>query len=326
MLGETVENEKTYEREGTFVARLGDLNLGNPEDGIPSAYAETSEAELNEIATEFAGQLREPTDLSACGCIDGRHTRCNADGSNAQVRLRRVGGTASNFGVALNAEAPVVDTLDPANDLATQVLAVDMHVKKLTGVDRSAHLGGCGGANGEVDDNEAIHDNPNILKAVKTFMSIPQVREYLSYEVATDQGERVRVPVDYDDTLGERVRVNAGKTAKLQREAGWVGQKYVDSVVDTNPRGVEDLEVDHDDEKFHGHKENSIVVIIGDKTLDIDNEFVWNLKSSKMAAMAFAGQRGVEGYTQAIIAEIAKHLAVANRLPGKDTPILLIQG
>jgi hypothetical protein len=182
----------------------------------------------------------------------------------------------------------------------------------MTGFDRSAHLGGCGGANGEVDDNEAINTNPNILAAVKTFMEIPEVREYLG--------------VGYNDELGERIRVNAGKTAQMLKKAGWVGQKYVDSVVETNPRGVEELEVDHDDEKFHGHKENGLAVIIGDKTLDVDNEFVWNLKASKEAARALAGQRGEEGYQQALIAEIAKHFAVANRLPGQDTPVFLLQG
>ncbi|MDN5274324.1 MAG: hypothetical protein JWP06_225 [Candidatus Saccharibacteria bacterium] len=312
MSDKTVEHEKTYERNGKFVARLRDLNLGNGKNGIPSQYAETSKEGLNEIATEFAEKLREPTDLKACGCIDGRHTLCNADGSATEVRLRRVGGSASNFGVALNAEASVIDTLDPDSDLGAQVMTVDAHVKRLTGFDRSAHLGGCGGANGEVDDNEAIHDNPAILAAVKAFMEIEEIREYLG--------------VDYDEALGERVHVNAGKTAQLLKTAGWVGQKYVDGVVETNAAGVEDLEVDHDDKEHHGHKENSIVVIIGDKTIDIDNEFVWNLKASKMAAEAFAGQRGKEGYTQAIIAEIAKHLAVANRLPSVDTPILLIQG
>jgi hypothetical protein len=308
----TIEREKTYERKGKYIARLRDLGLGNPEDGIPSRYADLSETELNEIAHEHADKLREPTDLTACACLDGRHTLCNADGSDAEVRLRRVGGTASNAGVALNAEALVVDTLNPDDDLAAQVAVIDEYAKKLTGFDRSAHLGICGGAKGEVGDNEAINANPAILAATKKFMSIPDIREYLG--------------VGYDDKLGERVRVKAGKTAQFQASGGWDGQKYVDGVVKTNPRGVEDLKVDQDDEKFHGHKENSIMVIIGEKTLDVDDEFVWNLKASKKFAEAFGAGRGVEGYTQAIIAEIAKHLSVANRLPGEDTPIFLLQG
>ena len=312
MTDEAIEIEKTYERKGIYVGRLGDLNLGNPKDGIPSRYAKSSDAELREVAAQLPEQLRKPTDLTACSCIDGRHTLRNADGSAAEVRLRRVGGSGSNFGVALNAEASIVDTLDSESDLGAQISIIDTSVKDLTGFDRSAHLGGCGGANGEVDDNEAIHNNPAILAAVKKFMEIPEVREYLE--------------VGYDDELGERVRVNAGKTAQFLRAAGWIGQKYVDGVVKTNPRGVEDLEVDHDDEQFHGHKENSLIVVVGDMTLDIDDEFVWNLKASKQVAQALAGQRGIEGYTQALIAEIAKHFAVGNRLPGKDTPVFIIQG
>lgn len=310
MLGATIEMEKTRERTGgKFIARLGDLGLGSPE-GIPSRYAHAGDDELNEIAAKFAERLQEPTDLTAIACIDGRERLANADGSDPEIRLRRVGGSASNLGVALNAEAPIVDTLEPDSDLGMQITTVDGFVKELTGFDRSAHLGGCGGANGEIDDDEAIKITPAILAATKAFMDIPEVLEDLG--------------VGYDDALGERVRVSSGKTAQLLKAGGWDGQKYVEGVVEANPRAVEDLEVDHDDKEFYGHRENSLVVIIGKETLKVDNEFVWNLEASKKVAEAFAGQRGREGYVQALIAEIAKHMAVANRLPGKDTPIFLL--
>lgn len=305
----TIDMEKTKERTGMFIAKLKDLGLGNP-DGIPSIHANATPAEHNERAVKAAEKLVPVTDLRACACIDGRHTNCNADGSAAELRLRRVGGSASNHGVALNAEASVVATLPDNAPLDTQTDMIDAYVTDLTGFERSAHKGGCGGANGEVDDNVAINTNPNILGAVKAFMGIAEVREYLG--------------ADYDDELGERVRVNAGKTAELQRLAGWNGQAYVDKAEAEKPQFVEELAVDAEDHKFHGHKEGEIRIVIGDETDGEDDNFVWNLKASKMVAEALAGQRGQEGYVQALIAEIAKHFAVATRLASEDTPVSLL--
>lgn len=45
---------------------------------------------MNQVANDAAQKLVAVTDLRACACIDGRHTNCNADGSEAQIRLRRV--------------------------------------------------------------------------------------------------------------------------------------------------------------------------------------------------------------------------------------------
>lgn len=300
-----IEREKTRERTGQFIGRLGDLGLGNP-DGIPSYYADKTPEELNEIAHEQAQKLVAPTDLSCTACIDGRCTLHNADGSPTAIRLRRVGGSASDLGVALNAEASVIDTLDSSAPLEDDILAIE----QLMG-DPSAHLGGCGGANGEVDDHELIHTDPTILAAVKVFMEIPQVKEALG--------------VGYSDTLGERVQENAGKSAAFLRAKGWNGQAYVDGVVERNPSGVEVLEVDAEDEKFHGHKEPAVAIILGDETMPLDYDgFVWNVQATKQAAEKLAGQRGLEGYQQAVIAEIAKHMAVCKRLPSDKTPIFLL--
>lgn len=296
-------------RKGLYIGKLKDLGLGNP-SGIPSVYADVSDDELIQLADLAAQNLVAVTDMGACACIDGRHTNCNADGSSAQIRLRRVGGSASNHGVALNAEASITKTIPETASLGEQITAIDSYIESATGFERSAHKGGCGGANGEVEDNEAINTNSAILEAVRAFMSIPAVEAYLG--------------TTYDDGLGERVRANAGATAELQRKAGWNGQAYVDGVELEVPRSVEDLAVDHEDEKFHGHKENVLEIIIGDETEADDDKFVWNLKASKMIAEALAGERGQEGYTQALIAEIAKHMAVANRLPSSDTPVVLL--
>jgi hypothetical protein len=299
------EMERTREVMGKFIGRLGDINLGNVE-GIPSTYANYNPEQLNEIAEKSAQSLVEPTDLSCAACIDGRCTLHNADGSPAEIRLRRVGGSASNFGVALNAEASVVDTLDSEAPLGEQIQVIDDFMGE-----RSAHEGGCGGANGEVADNELIATDPAIMNATKVFMEIPEVKEFFG--------------AGFDETLGSRVRENAAKTAEFLKIKGWDGQKYVDGVKAQNPRGVETLEVDHEDEKFHGHKEPSVTIVIGKKTMPLDHDgFVWNLEETKKVAEKFAGQRGEEGYVQVLIADIAKHMAVCKRLPSIEAPILLV--
>lgn len=304
-----LEIEKKVETyTGVYIARLGDLGLGK-EGGIPSAYEFASEEELSELAEVMTERLKDPTDLTACACIDGRHTKHNADGSPAELRLRRVGGSGSNLGVALNAGAPIVNELASASTLGNKIHTIDAYLEAKTGFGRSAHLGNCGGVNGEIADNIAIAENPAVMLAVKAIMEIPQVRAELG--------------VDFDAELAELVQQNAAMTAQILEEAGWHGQTYVDGVKDEKPSAVEDLEVDHDHE-HHGHRENTLTIIVGDKTLEGADDFVWNIAASKKIAEALAGDRGTEGYVQALIAEIAKHAAVAARLPSKETPVMLL--
>jgi hypothetical protein len=321
----TFNMEKTLERKVIVVGRLGQLDLGNKK-GIPSRYREASAEELQEMADAAARKLLLPTDTKATGCIDGRKKLRNMDGSTPEIRYRRVGGSASNLGVALNAEASFMDTLDPAAPLEEQIEAIDQHVAELTGFERSAHTGGCGGANGEIDDNEAINTNPAILKATEAFMAIPEVQAFFmaGHEDDFRDPDSSELRPLFNSELAERVRVASGKTAEFLRAKGWVGQKYVDGVTKENPRGVEDLEVDHEDHAYHGHKEGAIFAVIGDETYPEDDDFVWNLKASKEVAEALSGQRGSEGYVQALIAEVAKHLATSSRLASTETPVAVI--
>lgn len=317
--------EKTLERKVIIVGRLGQLKLGKKE-GIPSRYREATIDELQEMAEEKARKLLLPTDLKATGCIDGRKKLRNMDGSSPEIRLRRVGGSASNLGVALNAEASFIDTLDPEAPLEDQIEAIDKYVADLTGFDRSAHTGGCGGANGEVEDNEAINGDPAILDATEAFLAIPEVQAFFmeGHEDDFRDPETQELLPLFTSELAERVREASGKTAEFLRAKGWVGQKYVDGVTKENPRGVEDLEVDLDDHKYHGHQEGAILAVIGDETYGEDHDFVWNLKASKKVAEALSGQRGGEGYAQALIAEVAKHLATSSRLASTETPVAVI--
>lgn len=303
--GSGIDMEDTHEKFSLVLGRLKDFGLGNL-DGIPSIYANSTAEELNEIARQDADDLVDVTNTRLFACIDGRKTLKYADGSPSELRLRRVGGSASNLGVALNSGASIIDTLDIENmSIGDLVEAVDEIVGE-----RSSHLGGCGGANGEIDDSILISSDPSAMGAVEAFMSIPEVSTYLE--------------VGFDEYIAKQITINAEHTARLLKVKGWDGQKYVSGVTSQNPYGVEELAVDESDHRFHGHKEGKVVIVLGDKTSAKDDEFVWNLKASKLAAAKLAGQSGGIGYQRAIIADIAKHFAVCKRLPSVDTPVLLL--
>lgn len=299
----STETEPTPERQGIFLGRLKDFGLGNP-DGIPSIYATASNEELERLARDDAEALVDPQSETTFSCGDGRERIGNADGSEPMIRLRRFGGTASNLGVALNADAPVFDHL-PANSSFGQMVT---RVDTLVGIDRSAHNQGCGSAKGETAHNQAIGENPAIANATKTFLNIPQVAEYLA--------------TSYDEVQAERVRVNTVKTADVLEAAGWDGNAYVAGVQEQNPGGVENLRDDPTD-RHHGHKESRIKIIIGDKTSSDGDVFTANLKASKIVAERLSG--GDEDvYARVIIAELNKMFAVANDLPSPETPVELL--
>lgn len=283
------QSPETY--KAIFVGRLEDLGLGNP-DGVPSRLVQASAEELEDYADTLIPQLETPGELDSFSCIDGREILADGAGNDAALRLRRVGGSASNFGVALNAG---INVANPEQ------------ADELSGTERSAHTALCGGANGEIGDNEAIHANDTIMNAVKTFMTLPGVSTYLD--------------ASFDAERAEIVRQNAALTAQVEAADGWNGQKYVESVLNASPENVDELWHDPADEKYHGHDEESVVVILGDKTLR-HGKFVWNIAASKRVIDGFEKHGGDR--VQLTLAEIAKHLSVADRLPSDKTPLIVL--
>lgn len=294
----------------TFLGRLGDFGLGNPE-GIPSRLAEAAESGLELYGERLLENSKPVTDFEHDGCIDGRHTNRNHDGSSADVRERHVSGSASNTEIAMNAQASVIDTIDTQASLSDVVDAIDDFVATTSGKRRSAHTGGCGGANGAILHNELIGNDPAVLDATRAVMNLPEV------SAATG------VTYDEGDELGEAVRRQAPRTAEWLRANGWDGQTYVDTTATKEPRGVEELQTS--DDVFHGHAEDALVIDLRDGVVvDMDDVFVVSGSSIVKKAKALQGQRGQDGYKQAVIADFAKHMAVAKVLPSTQTPVYLI--
>lgn len=310
-MGETMnktEFEKSPEYEAIYLGTLGDFGLGN-ENGIPSRLEGASNEELEAYGKMLVENLTPVTNRRCLSCIDGRHVVCNHDGTEAEARLRHVGGTASSTGVAYNSDAPVTKRIDPNLPLGKKVEAIDDVVAEGDdGFDPCAHEGICGGANGEVADNRAIAEVPAVLGTAEKLMSVPAVEAYLE--------------TSFDADSAERVRHNAAQTADMLEAEGWNGQAYVDGVAKRNPHGVEDLEDDHE-HAFHGHKEDAVAFIVGEETLTIDDVFAVSFESIMRTAKQLAEGDPVV-YRKAVIADLAKHAAVTTRLPGKSTPAYLL--
>lgn len=320
----TINHETETKPEVMYLGSLQDLGLGNP-NGIPSKLADKSEEERREYGERLIEALDTITDYEHYGCIDGRNCICNADGSQPEIRSRQVGGTGLLVEVALNGEAPIVDTLKTSGDAdvrlkdAAKTIELDFTAK--TGVRRSAHLGGCAGVKGAVSDNKNINQNEAPINVAKALMEIPAVRAHSG--------------LGFTPELGKRVREEAGITTQWLEAQGWDGDVYVEKTQKHEPAGVEDLEVDQEDEKYHGHKENALVIVLskdGTKTiseqklkeLGLGEAFIFNINASIDMAKAQAGNRAEQGAAQLLIANLGKHAAVADRIASPDTPVYFI--
>ena len=292
----------------TYLGRLKDLGLGNPE-GIPSKLADASREELELFGERLLESSKPVSDFEHDGCLDGRCVLCNADKSEPEVRERHVSGTASDTEIAMNAGSPVLDTLRADASLADTIDAVTKYVQQRSGKKRAAHTEGCGGANGAIVHNELIGNDPAPLDATKALLEIPAVVD--------------RTGVKYDETLADEVRQQAPKTAAWLRTNGWNGQTYVDKTAKHEPSGVEELQ--GGDDALRGHAEDALVIDLREGVVvTLDNVFVASISAIIKKAQALGGENGDEGYTKALIADIAKHMAVAKVLPSEDTPVFLI--
>lgn len=302
----------------TFLGRLRDFGLGNPQ-GIPSELATASDTQLTDYGEKILQAIDNVDDFKHYACIDGRDCLTNSDGSAANNKRRQVGGTLLWLETAMNAESSLLDSHDLSDGLENAVNVINGKMTELTGINPSAHSGGCGGANGAIDDNYAIANIPAVINTVKAVMNIPAMSQASGLE--------------YDEVLGQEVRRQAFKTAGWLKNNGWNGDEQVEAVKQLGIENIEELKTDHD--KFHGHKESSIILLLsrdGTNTISktklhnngLGDAFVVNIDASINDAAALSGNRGEDGKKQALIANLAKHMAVASRLANLDTPVFFI--
>lgn len=294
-----------------LLGRLGDLNLGNP-TGIPSSLQYATREELEVYGQGLLAAVVPVTDSHHFTCIDGRRCKSNADGSHVEHRRAQVGGTGAAVEIALNAASPLLDQ--------QATLGHEIHVIEdaLGVVKRSAHLGGCGGVNGAIADNRTIAEKDAIMAAVDAIMSVPEVHAFAGF--------------DYNDQTALKIRHRAVNTAAWLEKNKWDGQVYVDGAYKESPDGVEDLETF--DNGFSGHEEPALVLVLSttrDKTVSPDETerlgmgrpFVANIDASLDVAIQL-GSDDTEAIQAAFMANLAKHVAVADRLPSRETPVYLL--
>jgi len=323
--GENIMPDTEFEVGPKFtfqlLGNLEDFGLGNDESGIPSELAEATELEKQEYGEKLIASIDKVTDLCHYGCIDGRFCIHNHDESDPEVRLRQVGGTGLIIEVALDSASSVLDTIkeEDRDNLPKVVNGLEDYYEKITGVKRSAHTGNCGGVLGAVKDGDP-DALPAAFNTVEAIMAIPEVINHTK--------------MTYDKDLANEVATQAPRTAQWLKEHDWDGNTYVEGVTKDEPAGVEDLEVDVNDHAHHGHKEPALVLFLNTnederfslseakmKALGINSPFVVNLDASYDMAKALSGQDGERGATKAFIANLKKHVMVANRLPSRKTPV-----
>lgn len=301
--------------QAMYIARLGDLNLGNPK-GIPSSLRNATNEEVWQYFHDMLKAVVRVTDRHHFTCIDGRKCVCNADRSSSQIRRAQVSGTGAMLEQAWNADAPLVDELRVDEH---DVYALAQAIENAIGVvKRSAHLGRCGGVAGAVADNHAIGEKPAILDAVRAMMELEPVRSFTS--------------VRFDAKAAAAVRRRAPRTANRLERLGWDHDMFIKHVVEESPSGVEDLKTF--DNGFGGHEEPAIVFVLSrgrDKTVSQDTAqklglgrpFVSNLDASYDVAIQL-GMGEDAAVRRALIANLAKHVAVADRLASPETPVGLL--
>jgi hypothetical protein len=290
---------------------LGDLGLGN-EKGIPSALASASPEQIRAYAEKMLRAITRVTDHTCFSCIDGRFCMHNVDkGVKKAVRRSLIGGSEQAVETALNA-----GVLEPVEPMPTVIRKAE----EIAGFGRSSHQGGCGGANGAVEDAQAVASKKELFEATEALMSIPEIQVFTK--------------LSYDTKVANGVQKRAAKTAEFMTREGWVGQKYVDGIAEDKKfaGGVEVLKTN--DSTFHGHEEPTIVIVFsvsGQMTVSKDaaealglgRPFVWNLDGSLDVAKNMDKKKpGTK--SAAYMANIAKHLSGADRLATPKTPVIVI--
>ena len=225
----------------------------------------------------------------------------------------------------MNGEATVLDTIRDGASLHELQDELEGDYAKKSGVQPSSHTGGCGGVNGAVEDNKFINSSSVPTNVAKALITHPALAPLWGIEYGEELG----------NNLSNAVKETAGKTAQFLEQSGWNGPDAVERIKAKEPIGVEELQVDPADEKFHGHKENSLALVFsvsGKNTLTeekmaelgLGDNFVVNLDASLDMAKYQSGNRGNEGVVRNLIANLAKHAAVGKRLPHEDTPAYIV--
>jgi len=298
------------------LARLSNFNLGNP-GGIPSSLADATDNELADYAARFFAAVVPVDDVVHYRCIDGRRCLHNGDGTTPAVRLGHLGGTLTLPAVAMTGDAPLVSTIDTTQDGCEDRIMTAIETKLQ--LERSAHTGGCGGANGLIDDYQAMHGNPAVVTVAGAIMNHEALATF------------TKIP--YFETVGGEVRRNAGKTVDWLNRRGWQGAAQVHRAEEISPAGVEVLDADKA-KPFNGHEEPAIVMVYsrsGMNTLSTDSigslgmgrPFIASLNASEHIARQLAAAGDDGSISRLMTADVANCVAAGSRLASPETPVFL---
>lgn len=314
----TVNYELETEQRSYYLGSLRDFGLGNP-SGVTSELADANRETREEYGKTLLEAIAPVTDFAHYSCGDGRECLSNADGSAPEIRKRHFGGTGTLAEIAMNGDAPVVDTISTETSMDGIGDIVQNHFAKINGVLPSAHYE-CAAVDGSIAHNQFIAESEAPVKFAEAIMEHSEVIAFSG--------------LGYDENLAGKVRDEASKTAQLEQAKSWNGKHYVEITAVEEPAGVERLDVDENHE-FGGHNEGTVVLVLSRnreksisrqklKELGLLDALVLNVDASVDVAKSLNGRRGDEGGAQLLIADLAKVAAIAKSLPSEDTPVYLL--
>jgi hypothetical protein len=305
-----VETEQKIE-PAAFVASLGNFGLGHDNGGITSNLIET---EYDRYSDDIANALVAIEDNEHVACIDGRCTTCQIDGSRPVARKRIAGAILSYDVAALVSKGSLEQSLAAADSIYKKLADIEKFAKDTMGLAPSSHSGGCGAANGLIN-HLRVMNSENIAAATAAIIQLIEPA----------------IQAEYDNNIYQEIAANADTLALQIEQANWDGNKFVASISEQDQAGVEQLEADKNDQ-YHGHKEQSIILVYGNKTLSkqkmielgLGQAFVINIDLINDIAASLSGLEGQAGYSKALHALIAYQLAVASNLCNKNMPVFII--
>ncbi len=294
-----------------YIGNLSKIGLGQEDGGISSNL---SEQEFSQYAEAISSAVVEIVDNSHIACIDGRCTVCQINGEKEVVRSRIAGGILSyNIG-ALLSDGSLSKSLSNKDSILQQMNDIEKFAEDTMGIKCSSHEGGCGAANGLVSHLKVM-SSPNIATATEAFI-----------DLAGDSFKSC-----YDTSIYNEISNKAVQLAEELESQNWQGDDFVNHASSEEPGGVEKLESDAS-HNFNGHKEQSIILVTGNKTiskrklieLGLGQAFVVNLDLINDMAVSLSGLEGQKGYSKALHALVAYQLAVASNLCNKNMPMFIV--
>lgn len=340
-----IERSDSKEMNTANVGLLETFQLGQDPSNKKSLGFPPSQERQEYVSENLQRAVVEKNNREILSCIDGRKCLCcilNAAGNELDAMLcgRQAGGSLIYDIMTILMDFDVPGVLDIDDNASIDEIFAS--IEKAFNIALATHTGGCGAANHLIEHIREVAENPHIMEATRSLMLL--VNSYNDY-----------LETDYDENIAQEIQAKASAFTTKLVDDGWQKEQFTEAVRDRLPVDPNDphaadfkkwedelaeppiyIEVLDEDSANpnrinSGHKEQGIVFVIGDKTLDknlleaygLGEMFVITLEDSKNIARRLSKSDN-RLYTKGIMSNIAFHLSIAHNLAKKNLPVYII--